>query len=89
MGNRSTPQSVVDFLLEQNDMTRAKLAPLFGGRSRVSDFFSGKHPRLSLGQIQALRARFGVSADALLPDAPTSAGGARRAATSAKSRTRR
>jgi HTH-type transcriptional regulator/antitoxin HigA len=66
MGERSTPQSVVDFLLEQNDMTRAELAPLMGGRSRVSDFFNGRR-QLSLGQIQKLRERFGVSADALIP----------------------
>jgi antitoxin component HigA of HigAB toxin-antitoxin module len=57
---------VVDFLLEQNDMTRAELAPLMGGRSRVSDFFNGRR-QLSLGQIQKLRERFGVSADALIP----------------------
>jgi HTH-type transcriptional regulator/antitoxin HigA len=67
MGERSTPQSVVDMLLDQNDMTRAELAPLMGGRSRVSDFFNGRR-QLSLGQIQKLRERFGVSADALLPD---------------------
>ncbi|HET7621365.1 MAG TPA: helix-turn-helix domain-containing protein, partial [Gemmatimonadaceae bacterium] len=66
MGEGSTPRSVVDFLLEQNDMTRAELAPLMGGRSRVSDFFNGRRS-LSLGQIQKLRERFGVSADALIP----------------------
>lgn len=66
MGEGSTPRSVVDFLLEQNDMTRAELAPLMGGRSRVSDFFNGRG-QLSLGQIQKLRERFGVSADALIP----------------------
>jgi HTH-type transcriptional regulator/antitoxin HigA len=66
MGEGSTPRSVVDFLLEQNDMTRAELAPLMGGRSRVSDFFNGRR-QLSLGQIQKLRERFGVSADALTP----------------------
>lgn len=66
MGERSTPQSVVDMLLEQNDLTRAELAPLMGGRSRVSDFFNGRR-QLSLGQIQKLRERFGVSADALIP----------------------
>jgi HTH-type transcriptional regulator/antitoxin HigA len=66
LGEHSTPQSVVDFLLEQNGMTRAELAPLMGGRSRVSDFFNGRR-HLSLGQIQKLRARFGVSADVLIP----------------------
>lgn len=74
MGDASTPQDVVDFLLEQNGMTRAQLAPLFGGRSRVSDFFNGVRS-LSVGQVQALRARFGVSADLLLPrpEAPRAA----------------
>ncbi len=66
MGDASTPQDVVDFLLEQNGMTRAQLAPLLGGRSRVSEFFNGVRP-LSVGQVQTLRARFGVSADLLLP----------------------
>lgn len=79
MGERSTPQSVVDFLLEQNGMTRADLAPLLGGRSRVSDFFNGRRS-LSLGQIQKLRERFGVSADVLLPDEPWQARRARRVA---------
>jgi antitoxin component HigA of HigAB toxin-antitoxin module len=37
-----------------------------GGRSRVSDFFNGRR-HLSLGQIQKLRERFGVSADVLIP----------------------
>lgn len=65
MGDASTPQDVVDVLLEQNGMTRAQLAPLLGGRSRVSDFFNGVRS-LSMNQVQALRARFRVSADLLL-----------------------
>ena len=36
------PQSVVSFMLEQTGRTRADLAPLVGGRARVSEFFSGK-----------------------------------------------
>jgi len=71
---RSTLQSVVDFLLEQNGMTHAGLAPLLGGRTRVSDFFNGRRS-LSIGQIQTLRERFGVSADVLLPDEPSRAHG--------------
>lgn len=62
----STPQSVIDFVLEQNDLARADLAPLMGGRSRVSDFFNG-HRALSLGQIQKLRERFNLAADVLMP----------------------
>jgi HTH-type transcriptional regulator/antitoxin HigA len=60
-----TPQEAVDFFLEQHGMTRAELAPLMGGRSRVSDFFKGLRP-LSTGQIKALRDNLGIPADLLL-----------------------
>lgn len=60
-----TPQDIVDFVLSQRGMTRAELAPLMGGRSRVSDFFNGKRG-LSRSQIEALRAHLGISADLLL-----------------------
>ncbi len=60
-----TPQDVVDFMLEQRGMTRADLAELMGGRSRVSDFFNGKRA-LSKGQIAALREHLGIPADLLL-----------------------
>lgn len=60
-----TPQSVVDFMLEQRGMTRAELAPLMGGRARVSEFFAGKR-RLSIEQIRRLRDALGVPADLLL-----------------------
>jgi HTH-type transcriptional regulator/antitoxin HigA len=61
----TTPQAVVDLVLEQQGMTRAQLSPVMGGRSRVSDFFSGKRP-LSRAQIVALRDLLGVPADLLL-----------------------
>lgn len=64
-----TPQSAVAFALEQHGMTRADLAPLMGGRSRVSDFFNGKRA-LSIGQMQTLRATLGIPADLLLPPPP-------------------
>ena len=60
-----SPQEAVDFMLEQKGMTRADLASLMGGRSRVSDFFSGKRP-LSRGQIERLRDVLGIPADLLL-----------------------
>jgi HTH-type transcriptional regulator / antitoxin HigA len=60
-----TPQEAVDFFLEQHGMTRAELAPLMGGRSRVSDFFKGVRA-LSTTQIKALRERLGIPADLLL-----------------------
>jgi len=60
-----TPQSVVAFMLDQRDMTRADLAPLVGGRARVSEFFAGKR-RLSIGQVRALRDELGIPADLLI-----------------------
>jgi HTH-type transcriptional regulator/antitoxin HigA len=65
MGDTSTPQSVVAFMLEQKGMTRADLAPILGGRSRVSEFFSGKR-RLSVHQMRRIRDVLGVPADLLL-----------------------
>ena len=63
--DNGTPQSAVDFMLEQKGMTRADLAPIMGGRSRVSDFFSRKR-RLSIPQVQKLRDILGVPADLLI-----------------------
>ncbi len=69
LGDTTTPQAVVDFLLEQRGMTRVALAPLLGGRSRVAEFFAGKRP-LSITQIQRLRQLFSVPADLLLEQIP-------------------
>jgi HTH-type transcriptional regulator / antitoxin HigA len=60
-----TPQSAVAFMLDQRGMTRAELAPLMGGRSRVSEFFSGK-VSLSLTQVRTLSAELGIPADLLI-----------------------
>jgi HTH-type transcriptional regulator / antitoxin HigA len=60
-----TPQTVVEFMLEQAGMTRADLAPMMGGRARVSEFFAGKR-RLSIEQIKRLRERLGIPADLLI-----------------------
>lgn len=67
MGSTATPQAVVEFLLDQQGMTRARVAVIPGGRSRVSEFFAGKR-RLSLPQIQKLRQLLNVPADLLLED---------------------
>lgn len=60
-----TPQSIVAFMLAQRGMSRAELAPLMGGKSRVSEFFAGKR-RLSVDQIRALRDALGIPADLLI-----------------------
>jgi HTH-type transcriptional regulator/antitoxin HigA len=60
-----TPQSVVEFMLEQKGMTRTELAPLMGGKSRVSEFLAGKR-RLSVEQIITLRDALGIPADLLI-----------------------
>jgi HTH-type transcriptional regulator/antitoxin HigA len=60
-----TPQAMVDFMLDQKGMTRADLAAIMGGRSRVSDFFAEKR-RLSLAQIQKLRDLLSIPADLLI-----------------------
>ena len=60
-----TPQEAVEFMLEQKGMTRAELTELMGGRSRVSEFFSGKRD-LSKSQIEALHLHLGIPADVLL-----------------------
>lgn len=60
-----TPQQAVEFMLEQKGMSRGDLEELMGGRSRVSEFFTGKR-ELSKSQIEALRRHLGIPADVLL-----------------------
>jgi HTH-type transcriptional regulator/antitoxin HigA len=64
----ASPQEVVDFMLEQNGLTRADLAEHMGGRGRVSDFFTGRRPRLSTGQIVKLRDLLRIPADLLISE---------------------
>lgn len=63
--SKGTPQSIVAFMLEQREMTRADLGPLMGGKARVSEFFAGKR-RLSIEQIRKLRDELGIPADLLI-----------------------
>jgi HTH-type transcriptional regulator / antitoxin HigA len=65
LAHQVTPQEAVDFMLEQKGLERSDLAPWLGGRSRVSEFFSGKRA-LSKSQMEALRTHLGLSADLLL-----------------------
>ncbi|MGH7720448.1 MAG: type II toxin-antitoxin system HigB family toxin [Gemmatimonadaceae bacterium] len=78
MGGTSTPQSVVEFMLDQKGMTRADLTPILGSRGRVSEFFTGKR-RLSITQMLALRDVLGLSLDLLVEPEPASGRRRRRA----------
>lgn len=65
MGGEVTPQEAVDFMLDQKGLDRTKLAEWLGGRSRVSEFYTGARP-LSKRQIESLRTHLGIPADLLL-----------------------
>jgi HTH-type transcriptional regulator/antitoxin HigA len=73
----ATLADVLSYLLDQHDLTRAALVPLLGTPSRVSEVMSGKR-ELSITMIQRLRARFRISADALIP--PTNTASRKKAA---------
>ena len=60
-----TPQEAVEFMLQQKGMSRSDLSKLMGGRSRVSEFFSGRRG-LSKAQVEALHRRLGIPAEVLL-----------------------
>ena len=61
----ASPRELVEFMLEQRGLTRADLSQCMGGKSRVSEFFSGAR-RLSVTQIVALREKLGIPADLLI-----------------------
>ncbi len=61
----SSPREVVAFMLEQRGMTRRELAPLMGGKARVSEFFSGRR-QLSMQQVRTLRDTLGIPVDLLV-----------------------
>lgn len=62
---RSTPQSVVLFMLDQQGKSRADLTPLLGSKGRVSEFLNGKR-RLSMSQVSALRRELAIPADLII-----------------------
>ena len=60
-----SPQQAVNFMLEQKGMSRSDLDDVMGGKSRISEFFSGKR-ELSKSQVEALHRGLGIPADILL-----------------------
>ena len=62
---QSTPQEVVDFMLEQKRLSRDDLAKWLGSSRQTAEFFEGSRS-LSIEQIGALRAHLGIPADLLI-----------------------
>lgn len=60
--DEATPRAVLKTLMEDRGLKQIDLAPLFGGRSRVSDVLAGKR-EISKAQAKALAAFFKVPAD--------------------------
>ena len=59
------PASVVRFLIESQGLTQRDLIPQFGTESAVSMFLACRR-KLTVGQIQKLVVRFGLSANVFL-----------------------
>ncbi|MGH9855962.1 MAG: helix-turn-helix domain-containing protein [Blastocatellia bacterium] len=58
----SPPHQTLRFLMEQNDLRQADLAPILGSRGRVSEVVNGKRA-ISKTQAKALGKFFKVSSD--------------------------
>ncbi|MEA3182625.1 MAG: HTH-type transcriptional regulator / antitoxin HigA [Gammaproteobacteria bacterium] len=57
---------LLTYLMEQHDLSRADLVPLFGTPSRISEVLNGKRD-LSMSMVRKLRDRFHIPADLLIP----------------------
>ena len=62
----ATVAEIIQYIMDQHDLTPAEMAPILGTRSRVSEVLNGHRP-LSTSMIRRLRSTFHVSADALIP----------------------
>jgi HTH-type transcriptional regulator/antitoxin HigA len=60
--HEAAPRVVLKTLMEDRGLKQVDLAPLFGGRARVSDVLAGKR-EISKAQAKALSAFFKVPAD--------------------------
>jgi HTH-type transcriptional regulator/antitoxin HigA len=57
---------IIQYIMDQHDLTPADMAPILGTRSRVSEVLNGRRP-LSTSMIRRMRATFKISADLLIP----------------------
>jgi HTH-type transcriptional regulator/antitoxin HigA len=60
-----TPLTIIEFMMDQNGLTRKDLEPMIGSRARVSEVLSGKRP-LTLAMIRALSVALHIPADLLI-----------------------
>ena len=56
----ASPIAVIEFMMDQNGLTRKDLEPMIGSRARVSEVLSGKRP-LTLAMIRALSNAWSIS----------------------------
>jgi HTH-type transcriptional regulator/antitoxin HigA len=61
----TSPGEVLRFVMEQRGLAQKDLAPLFGGKARVSDFFAGRRG-LSVSTIVALHQRLKIPVELLI-----------------------
>ena len=64
---RSLPTlpDLLNYLMDQHDLSRNDLVPMLGTASRVSEVMNGKR-ELSMNMVRRLRERFNISADLLI-----------------------
>jgi len=60
-----TPIEAIEGYMDLNGLEQKDLAAVLGSKSRASEFLSGKRD-LSIAQIKAIRAAWGISADMLI-----------------------
>jgi HTH-type transcriptional regulator/antitoxin HigA len=61
----ASPIAVIEFMMDQNGLTRKDLEPMIGSRARVSEVLNGKRP-LTLAMIRALSTGLHIPADLLI-----------------------
>ena len=61
------PVEAIRFSMQQSGMTQSDLAPILGGRAKVSEVLNRKR-NLTLKMIRALHERLGIPAEVLIRD---------------------
>jgi HTH-type transcriptional regulator / antitoxin HigA len=59
------PIAAIEFMMQQNGLTRRDLEPVIGGRGRVSEVLTRKRP-LTLPMVRGLGALLGIPAEILV-----------------------